>query len=364
MVNKLDWYIIRKFLGTFVFMVLIILAVTVVIDIAEKLDDFLDRRPPIDRLIIDYYLNFCLFFGNLLAPICIFLSVIFFTSRMTANTEIVAMLSGGVSFYRILRTYMLTALFLAGISFVLNAYIVPVATKKRIDFEYKFIKKQIASWERDIHKKIAEDPKTGQETFVYLYSFNQLNNTGILFTLEVMQDGDLKRRIDAESIQWVDSTRSWRLISPKIHNFYDRKEVIQRKPSMDTTLLLTPDDIFIKDLKAESMPLNEIKKGIELESVRGSGLDKELTMEYYRRFAYPFAAIILTLIGFSVSTQKRRGGTPLQIGIGLVIAFAYVLLVVAGQAIIGDKLPAWIAVWLPNFVFFGVAFFLLRIAPK
>lgn len=364
MLSKLDVYIIRKFLGTFVFMVLIILAVTVVIDIAEKIDDFIERKPPIDKLIFSYYVNFCLFFGNLLSPICIFLAVIFFTSRLTSNTEIVAMLSAGVSFWRIMATYFITAMVLAAGSFYLNAYIVPVATKNRIDFEYEYLKKKIASRETNIHKKIGFDEATGQETFVYLYMFNQIENQGYMFSMEIMKDKDIQKKIDAERIIWNDTLESWRLEGVKIHTFQDKVEHIYMLPTMDTTLLLTPDDIFIKEMRAESLPLNELSSSIELEKVRGSGLEEELTMELYKRYAYPFAAIILTLIGFSVSTKKRRGGTPLQIGIGLVIAFAYVLLVVTGQAIIGDKLPAWVAIWLPNLVFMTIALFLLRIAPK
>jgi lipopolysaccharide export system permease protein len=364
MLNKLDAYIVKKFLGTFIFMVLIILAVTVVIDIAEKIDDFIEYKPPIDKLIFSYYVNFCLFFGNLLSPICIFLAVIFFTSRLTSNTEIVAMLSGGISFWRVMATYLITASVLALGSFYLNAYVVPIATKNRIEFEYEHLKKKQDNRMSNIHKKIGNNAETGEETFIYLYNFSQYSQRGTLFTMEVMRDKDIVKKIEANEIVWQDSLKSWHLQDVKIHTFNGRQENIYQLPSMDTTMLLTPDDIIIKDMHAESIPLNILSENIALEELRGSGLEEELTMELYRRYAYPFAAIILTLIGFSVSTKKRRGGTPLQIGIGLVFAFVYVLLVVAGQAIIGDKLPAWVAVWLPNGLFFLVALFLLRLAPK
>lgn len=364
MLNKLDAYIVKKFLGTFIFMVLIILAVTVVIDIAEKIDDFIEYKPPIDELIFNYYVNFCLFFGNLLSPICIFLAVIFFTSRLTSNTEIVAMLSGGISFWRVMGTYLLTAAVLALGSFYLNAYVVPIATKNRIEFEYAHLKKKQDNRMTNIHKKIGNNTETGEETFIYIYSFSQYSQRGTLFSMEVMRDKDIVRKIDANEIIWQDSLKSWRLQDVKIHDFNGRQERITNIPTMDTTMLLTPDDIVIKEMHAESIPLNVLSDNIELEALRGSGLEEELTLELYRRYAYPFAAIVLTLIGFSVSTKKRRGGTPLQIGIGLIFAFAYVLLVVAGQAIIGDKLPAWVSVWLPNVIFFLVALGLLRVAPK
>lgn len=364
MFNKLDRYIIFKFLGTFIFMVLIILAVSIVIDVAEKIDDFIERKPPIDLLIFSYYRNFALYFGNLLAPVCIFLAVIYFTSRLTNNTEIVAMLAGGVSFWRVLAPYMATAVFFAGVSFYLNAYIVPIANQQRIDFEYQYLKKKTVMTDVNIHKKIGYDEKTGYETFVYLYSFNQWIKEGYLFSMEVMSNQELIKKMDASKIKWQEPTKNWHLEGITIHTFTGGKERLERRNGMDTTFLLTPDDIFIREMRAESMPLNELYRGIELEKVRGSGLDEEMVVEKYRRYAYPFAAIILTIIGFAVSTRKRRGGTPLSIGIGLVINFVYIILIVTGQAIIGDKYPAWIAVWIPNIVFFIVGIFLLRIAPK
>jgi lipopolysaccharide export system permease protein len=385
MLSKIDRYIIGKFLGTFIFMVMIILAVSIVIDVAEKIDDFIERKPPIDKLIFSYYGNFMLFYGNLLSPICVFLAVIYFTSRLTNNTEIVAMLSAGVSFWRVMAPYMGTAVFLAGFSFYLNAYLVPVANKQRIDFEYNYLKRRTVMTETNIHKKIGYDKKTGLETMVYLYSYNQWNKEGYLFSMEVYKD-DLVKKLDATKIKWNDSLKNWHLENVKVHTFFEGKEQLYSLPEMDTSFLaitpsgskllpnglpkmdtarlLTPDDIYVKEMQAESMPLDELNKSIALEEARVSGLAEERIVVKYRRYAYPFAAIILTIIGFAVSTRKRRGGTPLQIGIGLVIAFAYVILVVAGEAIIGDKLPTWVAVWIPNMVFFVVAGIMLRLAPK
>lgn len=345
-------------------MLLIIIAVSVVIDVAEKIDDFIERKPPIDKLLVDYYVNFILFYGNLLSPICIFLAVIFFTSRMTNNTEIVALLSGGVSFWRVLAPYFVTALVLAGLSFYLNAFLVPVATGTRIDFEYNYLKKQIVSRDVNIHKKIDYNAETGQETFVYLYSFNQFLQEGYMFSMEVIRDKDIIRKLNASKIIWNEENENWRLENVKVHSFGQTGELLTEIPSLDTSFLLTPDDIFIKEMRAESIPLDELYPSIKLEEMRGSGLAPDLIRESYERYAYPFATIILTLIGFSVSTKKRRGGTPLQIGIGLVIAFVYVLLVVTGQALVGDSLPVWLTVWIPNIIFLGVAAFMLRIAPK
>lgn len=362
--KQLDWYIVKKFLGTFFFILLIILAVSIVIDIAEKIDDFIEKKPPLDLLIFSYYVNFMLFYGNLLTPICVFLAVIYFTSRMTANTEIVAMLSGGISFYRVLAPYVACALFIAGLSFYLNAYSVPIATRDRINFEYEYLKTKRVSRETNIHKKVATNPD-GSETFVYLYSFNQLEGEGYIFSMENVKNMDLQEKLTAGKIKWIDSTQSWIAQDVRIHQFLPNgEENLIFKDRIDTAFSLTPDDIYIKEMKAESMPLDELYKSIELERDRGSGLEEELTLEKYERFAYPFAALILTIIGFSVSTKKRRGGTALQIGIGLIISFIYVLLVVTGQQLIGDKMPAWLAVWIPNITFAIIGLFMLRVAPK
>lgn len=364
MLKKVDRYIVRKFIGTFFFMVLIILAVSIVIDVAEKIDDFIEKEPPLYELIFSYYVNFCLFYGNLLSPICIFLAVIYFTSRMTNNTEIVALLSGGVSFWRVLAPYLITAILLAAGSFYLNAYVVPIATQERIDFEYDHLKNQTVWRELNIHKKIGFDETTGIETFIYLYSYHQYNKEGYMFSMEVVKDKDILKKLDAGKIVWNDSLENWRLENVKVHTFNGKEESLYTLPSMDTTFLLTPDDIFIKEMRAKSLPLDDLYTTIELEKIRGSGLAEELIREKYERFAYPFSAIILTLIGFSVSTRKRRGGTPLQIGIGLIIAFAYVLLVVTGQAIAGENIAPWLTVWIPNIIFFIIAVIMLRVAPK
>jgi len=343
---------------------MIILAVTIVIDVAEKIDKFIEMKPPLDLLITDYYFNFILYFGNLLSPICVFLAVIYFTSRMTNNVEIVPLLSGGVSFYRVLAPYIITSIVLAGLSFYLNAYAVPTAYDTQTSFEADYLKVQLVNRDVNIHKKIDYNEETGQETFIYLYSFNQLQNEGYMFSMEVIHDKDIIRKLNASKIIWNDTLGNWRLENVKVHHFEEKSERIVEIPTMDTTFLLTPEDIFIKKEKAETMTLDKLYPSVELERMRGSGLDLPLEIEIYKRYAYPFAMIILTIIGFAVSSQKRRGGTPLQIGIGLVIAFAYVIMVVTGQSLAGENIPTWLSVWTPNFIFFFIGVFLLRIARK
>ena len=371
--TKLDQYILRKYFGTFFFILLIIIAVAVVIDVAEKMEDFTDKNKnvPLQGLVLSYYPNFCLFFGNLLSPLIIFLTVLFFTSRMTQKTEIVAILSGGVSFYRLMVPYLFASLLMAGISFWLNAYIVPTANEERIQFEYNHMRVKIVMQDLHIHKKVWKSKIDGHETFVHFFDFNQFEEKGTWFTMkkynfnDSLNRRDIVARIDAKEAQWVDSTESWRLGKAYVRNFsQDGKESLEFRSVIDTTMLLTPADIFILDMPAERMSLDRLIKFISIERDRGSDILPELEIELMERFAYPFASIILTFIGVAVSTKKRRGGTALMMGVGLILSFVYVTLIIAGQAMLPAEIPAWIKVWSPNAIFAGVAIFLIRVAPK
>ncbi|MDX2249796.1 MAG: LptF/LptG family permease [Bacteroidia bacterium] len=356
--TKIDKYIVRQYITTFSFILGMVLAICLLVDFVEKLDEFIEKKPPMKEVIFEYYLNFLPFWGNLLTPICIFLAVIFFTSRMAGRTELIPMLSAGISFYRIMAPYLITSFLLAGVSFYLKAYLVPRSTATRIEFEYKYLKKRKISSNKNIHKKVAQD------TFIYISYYNERKMEGLTFALERFKDGDITTKIQARRIYWVDSTQSWILREARVRDIDGGKESLRFYSEIDTTFLLTPDDIFIKEQKAESMPLGDLSHYIQLEEMRGSDILEELYIEKNRRFSDPIAVIILTLIGFAMSSRKSRGGIALQIGLGLLICFVYVALLFAGQAFVGNDFPPWLAVWMPNFVFLPVSVFLLRIAPK
>jgi lipopolysaccharide export system permease protein len=356
--KKVDLYITRQYLLTFFFILGMVLAICLLVDFVEKIDEFIDKDPPIEELIFDYYLNFIPFWGNLLTPICIYLGVIFFTSRMASRTELIPLLGAGVSFYRILLPYIFTSILLAGVSFYLKAYLVPEATAERIEFEYKYLRKRKISSNKHIHKKIALD------SYMYISYYNERKKEGLTFSLERFKDGDITTKIQAKRITWVDSTASWRLRDVRVRHINGRKEMMTYHKFIDTTLLITPDDIYIKEQKAESMTLPDLITYTELEEMRGSDILKELYIERYRRYSDPVSIIILTLIGFAMSSRKSRGGIALQIGLGLLICFVFIALLFAGQAVVSDRYPPWLAVWVPNFVFFPISIILLRLAPK
>ena len=354
----IDRYIITRFLSTFLFILGIIITISILIDLVEKMDDFIDKKPPLREIVFVYYLNFIPYWANLLAPVCVCLAVIFFTSRMAQQSELIPLFSSGVSFYRILVPYLLTSIVIAGVAFYLNGYVVPTSSKKRIEFEYKIVPKKKISRDRNIHKKVAPD------TYVYINYYNSKKKEGHNFRLKRVKDGDIVTDIKASRMIWVDSTELWQLRRVQRRDIHQDEETLQSYSRLDTTFLLNPDDIFIIENKQETLPLPQLVKYIKLEEMRGSDFLKQLYVERHRRFADPVASIILALIGFAMASRKSRGGTALRIGLGLLICFIFIALRQVGPYTVGEDVPKWIAVWFPNIIFFIISLFLLRIAPK
>ncbi len=345
-------------------MLMAVLVIVWVVDMVEKMEDFTTKKPPFHAIVFEYYLNLLLYYGNMFAPICVFLAVIFFTSQMAQRTELVALLSGGISFYRVFLPYFLGAVVLAGASFVLKGYIVPHATTTRLDFEYKYTNKKKISRDRDIHKKVAADRKTFTDTYVYMTYFDHKRQEAFGFTMEKMQKGAMIGKMKAERAIWSDSLQKWQLKDVIERTFQGEKETVQKIPKIDTTFNLKPGDIFIIEQKAETMNNAELNDYIVLEEMRGSEILEDLYIEKNRRYSDPIALIILTIIGYAMSTRKARGGTALQIGLGVVISVVYVAMLLLGTLFISDIFPTWLAVWLPNLLFFPFSLLLMRLAPK
>lgn len=357
--KKLDWYIIRKFLGTFFYAITLIVMIAVIFDISEKIDDFIDKEAPLKAIVFDYYFNFIPYFGNLFSPLFIFISVIFFTSKMAANTEIVAILSSGVSFRRLLMPYFAAAAFLALISFTLNNFVIPKANQKRLAFENRYILNTYVNTEMNIHRQI----KPGE--FIYLESFNALNKTGYRFSLEKIQDGKMTYKMIADLIRWDSTGNKW-----VIENYYARtingvKESIRTGAKLDTLFDFRPQEFSTRINNIETMNFWQLNKFIEKEKLKGADTIEYLLIEKYNRIALPFATFILTLIGVAISSRKVRGGIGLHIGIGIVISFSYILFMqVSNTFAIYGGVPPIIAVWIPDMIFGTLAVYLLKKAPK
>lgn len=358
MLKRLDIYIIRKFLGTFFLAIGLIILVAVVFDFSEKVDDFISHKAPLRDILLQYYLNFIPFFSNLFSYLFVFVSVIFFTSKMSVHSEITAILSTGVSYRRLMVPYMISATFIALLSFLLSNYFIPYSSVSRLEFEAKYLDKAYGTPERDIHKQIDEG------VFIYVENFTRRNNWGSKFSIEKFEDGILVSKLMAESIRYDSINKTW-----KLQNWWQRdvdgiRETITSGASIDSALNLMPDEFNRNANVVEAMTTPQLKRFIARELSRGHG-EVYYEIERHRRFAGSFAVFILTIIGVTLSSRKVRGGIGMHIGFGIALSFSYILFMQISKefARAGDLSP-WLAVWLPNFFFAGIAVILYRMAPK
>jgi lipopolysaccharide export system permease protein len=356
----LDWYIIRKFLGTFFFTIGLIVAIAVIFDLSEKIDDFLENDAPMSKIIFDYYLNFIPYFAVLFSPLFTFITVIYFTSRMAYNTEIIAILSSGVSFRRFLVPYFISACALMIFAFVLSNYVIPHANARKLAFEEVYYHSTPKAFrERNIHKQIEPG------IFIYLETFSTASNRGNKFSIEKFEDGKLVSKLFSEDIKWDSVKNKWHIHNYYIRDFYESSQKIIRGRDLDTTLKLSPAEFRRRDNAIEAMNLGELNQFIKNQKMQGAE-DIDLYMiEKHRRFSFPFSAFILTLIGVSVSAKKAKGGIGMQLGIGLLISFSYIIFMqFSSQFAISGAFSPFIASWIPNMVFAIVAVFIYRMAPK
>jgi len=357
--QKLDWYIVKKFLGTFFFSISLILLIVVVFDISEKIDDFIEKDAPLRGIIFDYYLNFIPYFGNLFSPLFTFVAVIFFTSKMANNTEVISILSSGISFNRFLRPFMLSAGLLAVLSFTLSNFIIPPANSERLEFENTYIKNPYKNRDKDIHMQI----KPGQ--FIYMQSYNTKRNIGYKFSMEQFENNELQEKLFCNYIKWNETTKNW-----TVHNYFIRKidhlnEEIIEGDTLVLKINLHPNDFNVRRSMVETMNMFQLNDYIKEERMKGSKNLVFHIIEQQKRFAYPFATLILTIVAVAMASRKVRGGIGLHLGLGLLISFAYILFMQVSTtfATNGDLSPI-IAVWIPNLLFASLGLYLLKKAPK
>lgn len=357
--KTIDFYIIRKFLTTFFLSIILILMLVVVFDISERMEDFIAKKPPLKEIIFDYYLNFLPFFANLFSPLFTFIAVIYFTSRMAYRSEIIAMMSSGISFRRILFPYLLSATVIATLSLFLNHFVIPKANGTRMAFEEAYLKNPFYNRDRNIHRQIAPG------TFIYLNSFNNQRNTGYQFSLEKIVNGNRYYYLRSDFIKWDSVKNRWTLENYFIREINEMNEKIYRGTKLDTVFDFRAEEFGKKDSRIEALTTPELSVFTKEEKKRGSYLIPYFEVEKHRRSSYPFATFILTLIGASVASRKVRGGIGWHIGLGLLFSFAYILFMqVSTTFATNGSAPAWLAVWIPNVLFTFLAFVLLRMAPK
>jgi len=359
-ISILDRYIIRKFLGTFFYTLLIIIIITIVFDISEKIGSFIDKKVTLDSIIFDYYFNFVPYFISLFSSLFIFVSVIFFTSKMASQSEIIAILSSGISFRRFLYPYFISACILAAFSFLINDVVIPPANIKRFVFEEKYIVSPMVYRERNVHKQVEPG------LFVYLESFSNSAETAYKFSME-RYDGDrLTSKLISESALWNKEKYKW-----TIRNYYIRdidsigNETLSEGASMDTIINLHPSEFKRRDNFIETMSVAELNEFIDNLRMQGADNVNSFQIEMHKRIAFPFSTFILTLIGVSLSTRRVRGGIGIHVAIGIAISFLYILFMQfsAEFATKGNLHPV-LAAWVPNIIFGIVGIFLYRLAPK
>ena len=352
MLKKLDLYIIRKFLGTFVFAIFLILAITVMFDINEKLDSFL--KAPLEATIFDYFVNFLPYFANQFSPLFTFIAVIFFTSKLADNSEIIAMLASGMSFKRLMRPYMISAAVIAIFTYVLSAYVIPPANIERIEYQNTYVKNKRVDYGSNIQMQVAP----GQIAYMSRYDNN--TKTGYKFSLESFDNKQLVSRLTAQSIKW-DTLYRWQVRDYMIRDFKGDREYITSGRRLDTIITIEPRDFLISEKDHEMMTSPQLSEYISRQKERGVANIKSFEIEYHRRFAMCASAFILTVIGMSLSSRKVKGGMGINIGIGLVLSFSYILFstVTSTFAISGYTSP-FIAMWIPNFIYIIIAIVLYR----
>ena len=356
--RKLDWYIIRKFLGTFFFAILLIMAIAVVLDYNEKMDNFAEHEAPTSA-VFKYYCTFIPYMANMLAPLITFVACIFFTSKLAGNSEIIAMLASGISFKRLLRPYMLSAAFLGLLTFALNSWVIPVTSIPRLELLKKYYKDKDVKVQRNNQFMVAP----GEVAF--FYTFDRTSQTGNRFALEKFEGTELKSRLTADQAVWQ-GNYIWHLTSYKIMDIHEDGETLTTGYGLDTLVHVAPDDIIIGSHDMEKLTTPELHNYIENQRSRGVGNIKEYEIEYHKRFAAIATSFILTFLGVCLSSKKIRGGMGVNLGIGLVLAFTYIMFqtVSSSFAVSGD-MGVMLAVWLPNLVYLPLCWYVYeKKAPK
>lgn len=354
------WYVIKKFFSTFVFTLMLFIMIAIIFDISEKIDDFIEKDAPVEAIIFDYYFNFIPYFINLFSPLFIFISAIYFTSRMAYNTEIVAMISSGFNFYKLLVPYFTVGAVLALFSYYLNGWVIPENNKNLVEFEINYLKRPFFNDEVNIHRRVAEND------FIYLKSYDFQDSLGFKFTYEKFDDeGNLTYKMMADKVYATQKEHQWRLVRYELRELDGTKETFTTGDTLIMEVPMNHDDFGRRDLGIKALTNKELKESIEREKMRGDVFVNMYIVEQYQRVSMPFATFVLILIALAISSKKVRGGMGLHLGLGLIIAFTYILLMqFSATFAINTNIPKALAVWTPNILYGILGIYLLRKTPK
>ena len=361
-IKRLDWYIIRKFIGTYFFAIILIISISIVFDVNENLAKFTQYHAPLKAIVFDYYVNFVPYFANLFSPLFVFIAVIFFTSKLAGNSEIIAMLAAGVSFKRLMRPYMISAALITIMTFFLGAYVIPKGTIVRQNFETKYKNKKKNTSAENVQLQV------GKGVIAYIQHYDNKMKRGYGFCLDKFENKKLVSHMTAMEIQYdtiSDSKYHWKARSWKIRKMTGLKETITSGAALDTLIMMEPTDLVFSKGQQETFTSPQLREYISKQIDRGSGNVVQYEVEYHKRIAMSFASFILTTIGLSLSSRKRKGGMGLYLGIGLALSFTYILLqTISATFAIKAGTPPMLSAWIPNIIFAVVAWFCYRHAPN
>lgn len=356
--KRIDRYIIKQFLGTFALIIVLLIAIVVVFDVNEKIEHFLKPEVTVYEIAIDYYANFIPYFIGLFSPLFTFIAVILFTSRLADRSEIIAMLSNGISFNRLMLPYLISATIIASGNYFLSAYMVPKANVNRIEFQNTYIKNKKVEYGRNIQLEVEPG------VIAYFDNFQAPSSMGYRFTLDRFVDKQLISRLTASSIKY-DSLHHWTIIDYLIRDFDGMHEHISFGTRKDTTLTFAPSDFLIAESDCETMTSPELARHISRQKQRGLGNIQLFEIEYHQRYATIMSFFILTIIGLSLSSRKIKGGMGLNIGIGLGLSFSYVFFSkISSTFAISGLVSPMIAVWIPNMLYAFITVYVYRRAPR
>ena len=361
-IKRLDWYIIKKFIGTYIYAIILIISISIVFDVNENLHKFTQYNAPLNAIVFDYYANFVPYFANLFSPLFVFIAVIFFTSKLAGNSEIISMLAAGVSFKRLMRPYMISCVLISAVTYYLGAYVIPHGTIVRQNFEtlYKNKKKNTAADNVQL--------QVGDGVIAYIQHYDNRMKRGYGFCLYKFENKKMVSRLTATELQYdtiADSKLHWRLTNWKERKFHGLTEDIKRGSTMDTVVMMEPTDLVYSKGQQETFTSPQLLDYISKQQSRGSSNVVQYEVEYHKRIASSFASFILTTIGVSLSSRKRKGGMGMYLGIGLALSFTYIMLqTVSSTFALKAGFPPPLAAWTPNIIFSVVAYLCYRQAPN
>lgn len=362
LLTRLDRYIIVKFIGTYIYSIILIISIAIVFDVNENLSKFSTYGAPLKAIVFDYYANFVPYFSNLFSPLFVFIAVIFFTSKLAGNSEIIAMLATGVSFKRLMRPYFLSAAMIALVNYYVGAYIIPHGNIVRQEFEAKYKNNEKITSASHVQLMV------GPGIIAYIQQYDNNTKTGYGFSLDKFEKKKLVSHMTASTIRYDSISEDrfhWKAQNYKIRTLKGLREEIKSGNVLDTLIQMEPMDLVYSQGQQETLTSDELRQYISKQTERGSSNVVQYEVEFHKRIATSFASFILTVIGVSLSSRKRKGGMGVYLGIGLGLSFSYILLqTISATFAINADTPPILAAWIPNILYAFIAYYCYRQAPN